>query len=226
MHLVIGNKNYSSWSLRAWLYMKASGFDFEETKLSLFTEEWSERIAEYSPAGRVPVLIDGEVTVWDTLAIVTYLRETKPQALDWPSHQPARSHAQAITAEMHSGFMAIRGELPQNLKTRRSSAPSDLTEDCRLQIHRVAQMWTDCLQRYGGPWLFGDFSIPDVFYAPVALRFVSYGIELPVPAESYKAAVTQHSYVQAWIHEAVQETDSLDFIDDRASVGDTPLVLG
>ncbi|MEM1263528.1 MAG: glutathione S-transferase family protein [Pseudomonadota bacterium] len=226
--LVIGNRNYSSWSLRAWLYLAASGLEFKTERLSLFSDSWLESIGSVSPAGRVPVLVDGDNTVWDSFAITHYLREREPNALDYPKEPAARTHAMSIVAEMHSGFMSIRGELPQNLKRSDPIDPSSLSESCRLQIKRINTMWRDLRRRYrpAGPWLFGDFSIADVFYAPVALRFHSYGVALSPDAKSFVDAVRGHALIAEWVAEAIQETESIDFIDERVPVDKAPLVLG
>ena len=189
--LIIGNRNYSSWSLRAWLYLKTSQLDFEVQRVALFDEDWASTINTLSPAGRVPILIDGEQTVWDSLAIVAHLREREAGALDWPAAPAARAHARSIVAEMHSGFLAVRGELPQNLKRSQPIDPESLSEACRQQIRRINIMWRELRDQHAGagPWLFGEFSIADVFYAPVALRFSSYGIKLSRAANDYIGAV-------------------------------------
>ncbi|HEY9886998.1 MAG TPA: glutathione S-transferase family protein, partial [Candidatus Obscuribacterales bacterium] len=189
LKLVIGNKNYSSWSLRAWLYLTESQLAFEEIRLALFTEQWQAEIGRYTPAGKVPVLIHDGLTVWDSLAIMEYVRETFPQAVGWPSDRAARAHARAIAAEMHSGFVAIREELPQNLRVCQRRSRDDFSSTAQAEIARVETLWTEGLQRYGGPWLCGDFSIADVMYAPVALRFVTYGITLSPLAQQFVTAV-------------------------------------
>lgn len=216
LKLVIGNKNYSSWSLRAWLYLTESQLAFEEIRLALFTEQWQAEIGRYTPAGKVPVLIHDGLTVWDSLAIMEYVRETFPQAVGWPSDRAARAHARAIAAEMHSGFVAIREELPQNLRVCQRRSRDDFSSTAQAEIARVETLWTEGLQRYGGPWLCGDFSIADVMYAPVALRFVTYGITLSPLAQQFVTAVQGLSSIQAWTAAAVQEEERLSFIDARA----------
>lgn len=129
--LVIANRNYSSWSLRAWLYLTESGLPFEEICIPLFTETWFQEIAQYSPAGRVPVLVDGEITVWDSTAIIEYLSAKHPKAIGWPDSSPMLAHARSISAEMHSGFLAVRNELPQNIRARNKLEPGQLTDTCR-----------------------------------------------------------------------------------------------
>lgn len=211
--LIIGNHNYSSWSLRLWLYLKESQLDFQVVRIPLHEGDWRAEVAQYTPSGRVPVLIDGDVTVWDTLAIIEHLRENHPSALDWPSGLAERAHARSISAEMHSGFIALRGELPQNLRLRRPVEPSDL---CRQQIDRLLEIWSDCRTRYGerGPWLFGELSPADVMFVPVALRFVTYGIDVPRPAVEFVDAVRANEYVREWIRAAEQETEKLAFVDE------------
>ncbi|MEL7537118.1 MAG: glutathione S-transferase family protein [Pseudomonadota bacterium] len=226
--LVIGNRNYSSWSLRAWLYLRASGIDFKTERVALFADDWPASIQKVSPAGRVPVLMHGEHTVWDSLAIVEYLREHEPSALGWPDEPSERAIARSIVAEMHSGFMNIRGELPQNLKREHAIDPESLTEDCRLQIKRINTMWAELRKRHKskGPWLFGEFSVADVFYAPVALRFSTYGIALVPAAASFIEAVREHPEIVAWIAAARDERESLEFIDELTPVSQAPLILG
>ena len=215
LKLVIGNKNYSSWSLRAWLFLKQSRLDFEEIKLALFTEQWEAEIKRYTPAGKVPVLLDGDIAVWDSLAIMEYVQETFPDTIGWPRDRVARAHARSIAAEMHAGFMAIREELPQNLRVCQQRSLDDFSSAARTEIRRVEMLWEDCFERYGGPWLCGDFSIADVMYAPVALRFVTYGIELNPLAQRFVTSVRELAPVQAWCEAAAQEAEAWPFIDAR-----------
>ncbi|MGD1861712.1 MAG: glutathione S-transferase family protein [Leptolyngbyaceae cyanobacterium] len=217
LKLIIGNKNYSSWSLRAWLFLKQSGLEFEEVKLALFTEQWKSEIQRYTPAGKVPVLLDGDLAIWDSLAIMEYVRENFSGSLGWPHERLARAYAWSIAAEMHSGFMAIREELPQNLRVCQQRSLDDFSSSARTEIQRVEALWQDGFERYGGPWLCGDFSIADVMYAPVALRFVTYGIQLQSIAQQFVTAVRELESVQAWYQAAVQEEESLDFIDAYAT---------
>ena len=164
LELVIGNRNYSSWSLRAWLYLRESGMTFKTIQIPLFTGSWRETLARYSPAGRVPVLIDGDLAIWDSLAIIEHLQESAPGALGWPREPRARAEARSISAEMHSGFLAIRNELPQNLRVRRERSPNELSQPCQRQIERIQTIWRDCRERYAarGKWLFGELCIADV----------------------------------------------------------------
>ena len=226
LKLVIGNKNYSSWSLRAWLYLKESRLPFEEVRLSMFTEQWKAEIGQYTPAGRVPVLLDGDITVWDTLAIMEYVRENHPDTVGWPRDRAASAHMRSIAAEMHSGFLAIRQELPQNIRMRQQRSRDDFSSAAQTQIDRVEVLWKDCYQRYGGPWLGGKFGIADVMYAPVALRFVTYGIQLEAEAQQFVAAVQALDSIQAWVEDSASETENLPFIDTLQPANDTPISFG
>ena len=226
--LVIANRNYSSWSLRAWLFLTESKIPFELTRIPLFTESWPAEIARYSPAGRVPVLLDEEVTVWDSTAIIEYVRQRHPNAIGWPAAEEMEGHARSISAEMHSGFLAIRDELPQNIRARNDRDPNQLSQACRDQIERVDEVWADCRNRYEGlgQWLFGDFSLADVMFAPVALRFVTYSIPVSSRAQEYIRAVCDSISVQEWIKLAREEVESIDFIDDLVPAAESPLILG
>ncbi len=226
--LVIANRNYSSWSLRAWLFLTESKISFELTRIPMFTESWQTEIARYSPAGRVPVLLDEEVTVWDSVAIIEYVRQRHPNAIGWPAAEEMEAHARSISAEMHSGFLAIRDELPQNIRARNDRDPNQLSQACRDQIERVDEVWADCRNRYEGlgQWLFGDFSLADVMFAPVALRFVTYSIPVSSRAQDYIRAVCDSISVQEWIKLAREEIESIDFIDDLVPAAESPLILG
>lgn len=226
--LVIANRNYSSWSLRAWLYLIESNIEFEEIRIPLFSETWQKEIARYSPGGRVPVLLDGDITVWDSMAIMEYVRERHPDAVGWPEAPAARAHARSISAEMHSGFLALREELPQNLRARRKMDPGELSTSCRQQIGRIDEIWAGCRQQYGGQgaWLFGDFSIADVMFAPVALRFATYSIAVSEPSQAFVDAVCSLEPVQLWVEAAQVESETLPFIDGLVPAEDSPLTLG
>jgi len=226
--LVIANRNYSSWSLRAWLHLAESDIEFEEIRIALFTGNWHEEIARYSPGGRVPVLLDGDITVWDSMAIMEYVREQRPEAVGWPESAAARAHARSVSAEMHSGFLALRDELPQNLRARHKLDTGKLSDSCRQQIARIDEIWADCRRRYGGEgaWLFGDFSIADAMFAPVALRFVTYSIPVSEPAQKFVDAICNLESVQRWIEAARAETESLPFIDNLVPAEDSPLTPG
>jgi len=203
--LVIGNKNYSSWSLRAWLLLRAFGVPFRELKLPLDTPEFEARIGDYSPSRRVPALIDGEVRLWDSLAIAEYANERWLGGRGWPADLRARAHARAISAEMHAGFTALRQELPFNCRKR--VARPDLSTDASADVARVLSIWNEAHRRFGadGAFLFGAFGIADAMYAPVALRFVSHGIALDHDARDYVAALRALPALDEWLADAATE---------------------
>ena len=196
--LVIGNKTYSSWSLRPWLLLKHLGVAFREIAVPLHAPDAAAQIARYSPSGRVPVLLDGDQVIWESLAIGEYLAERYPGV--WPADPLRRALARSIASEMHAGFAALREELPFNCRARRSGVlPSPAAQ---ADIARVATLWTTCRSRVSraeGPWLFGDFSLTDAMFAPVALRFYTYGVMLPEAAQDYVETVRQDPPVQDWI---------------------------
>jgi glutathione S-transferase len=205
--LIIGNKAYSSWSLRPWVVLKEAGADFTETRVPLYVHGYKEELLKYAPSGKVPILKHGAVTVWDSLAICEYLAEIFPQAQLWPADADARAHARAVSAEMHSGFTAIRGAMPFNCRAHGRRVP--ISAEIQKEIDRVQSLWQDCRAQYGkgGPWLFGRFSIADAMYIPVASRFVTYGVPLGVVAQSYADAALDHPAVREWIAAAKQETE-------------------
>lgn len=206
MKLVIGTKNYSSWSLRGWLAAKASGLPFEEVLVHLDTPEFPERIRALSPSGRVPALIDGDVTVWDSLSIVEYLAEKAPEAGLWPQDRKARALARSMVAEMHSGFTALRSYLPMNI--RRKPAPRPEKPEVQADIARIAALWRQARADYGsgGPFLFGRFGAADVFFAPVATRLRSYQVPLGPVEAAYVAATFDYPAMREWIAAAEAET--------------------
>ncbi len=226
--IVIANRNYSSWSLRVWLFLTESTIPFEEIRIPMFTASWQTEIARYSPGGRVPVLVDGDITVWDSSAIMEHVREQHSNAVGWPESVRARAHARSVSAEMHSGFLAVRDELPQNLRARHQLDVNQLSASCQQQIARIDALWTDCRQQYGkaGKWLFGEFSIADIMFAPVALRFVTYSIAVSEHSQAFIEAVCGMKSVQHWIDAARVESESIPFIDDLVPSRDSPLVLG
>lgn len=203
--LVIGNKNYSSWSLRPWLLLRYFGVDFEEVRLSLDTPSFREQVARWSPAGRVPVLVDGELSVWDSLAIAEYVNEVWLDGRAWPATVAKRAVARSLAAEMHAGFGALRAEMPMNVRRPRSRV---MLSDAALgDVARVQAIWDQCLVQYAGPWLFGDFSIVDAFYAPVALRFATYEIALTPLSAGYRTRMLADPAVQEWCRAAKSETE-------------------
>jgi glutathione S-transferase len=187
--LVIGNKNYSSWSLRPWIGMKVAGIAFDEEVISLDAPEFKPRLSKLSGTGKVPVLLDGEVRVWESLAILEYIAEKFPSAGLWPSDPHARAHARAIAAEMHAGFLPLRRLCPMNCW--RPVKKLELTAEVAANVARIDAMWTDCRARFGkgGTFLFGAFGAADAMYAPVVSRFHTYAIEVGAQSRGYMAAV-------------------------------------
>ncbi|WP_407169978.1 glutathione S-transferase family protein [Bradyrhizobium sp. ORS 111] len=211
LKLVIGNKNYSSWSMRPWLALRANNIPFEEIFIPLYTDQADkDRILSVSKSGKVPALIDGDVTVWDSLAIIEYLAERFPDAKLWPADRAARAHARAISAEMHSGFMALRNECGMNL--HRPIRPVALSDDARANAARVQEIWADCHARCGkqGPFLFGAFSGADAMYAPVVHRFRTYAIPVRAEAQPYVDAMMSLPAFQEWTRDGLAETLLID----------------
>jgi glutathione S-transferase len=189
LHLIIGNKNYSSWSFRPWLAMKVAGIAFEETLISLEAKDFKERVIALSGAGKVPVLIDGETCVWESLAILEYLAEKFPAAGLWPQQAAARAHARAIASEMHAGFMPLRKQLPMN--TWRPVKYRALDDEAAANVVRIDAVWSGCRERFGGggAFLFGSFGAADAMYAPMVWRFHTYAVEVTAAARAYMQAV-------------------------------------
>lgn len=208
--LIIGNKNYSSWSLRAWLLLREAGIGFEEQRIALDTPTTAAEIAAVSLAGKVPVLQLDDVTVWDTLAIAETVAERWPEAQLWPGDASVRAFARSICAEMHSGFPMLRDCMPMNCRAmgRKVPLPDALTDD----IDRVIAIWSECHRRFSGDsgWLFGDFSIADAMFAPVVLRFRTYGINLPESAGFYPHRVLESEALQEWLAAAECETEVIE----------------
>ena len=205
--LIIGNKAYSSWSLRPWLLMRQSAIAFEEVRVSLYAADASRKLLQHSPAGKVPVLKDGDLVIWDSLAICEYLAEKYPQHRLWPANARARAHARAISAEMHSGFSNLRGQMPMNV--RRQLPARAMTPELAAEIERISGIWNDCLGREpsGGAFLFGEFSIADAMYAPVVSRFRTYGVVLHGAAAGYADMVHALPAMRQWIAGARAETE-------------------
>jgi glutathione S-transferase len=202
--LVIGNKNYSSWSLRPWLLLRHHGVDFDEVRLPLDTPEFYAAIGNYSPTGRVPVLREGELVVWDSLAILEYSSERWLDGKGWPQDMAARALARAVSAEMHSGFQNLRSQCPMDC-VKRSTEP--VSEEVKRDIARIGVLWRDCRSRHGtgGPFLFGGFSIADAMYAPVVLRIVSYGIAVGPVERGYMDAMLAVPALREWLSDAEAE---------------------
>ena len=207
MRLVIGNKNYSSWSLRAWLPLRYFGIPFEEERIALYEPGYKERILASSPAGKVPVLIDGDVVVWESLAIGEYLAERFPLAGIWPKGRGERSYARSVSAEMHAGFTALRANMPMNI--RASFPEKGRTPEVEQDIARIARIWSDCLARSGGPFLFCRFSFADAMFAPVATRFVTYGVALDPPLKDYMERLWTLPAMQEWRTAAAAEAETI-----------------
>ena len=201
--LVIGNKNYSSWSLRAWLFMKHAGVKFEEILVRLDTAETRDELERYGPSGRVPVLRHGQLCVWDSLAICEYVAELTGGG--WPKAREARAVARSVSAEMHSGFTTLRSLWPMNARTR--NRRTAVTAALEADIERIDEIWNDCRGRFGegGPWLFGDYSVADAMYAPVVLRFNTYSARISQTARWYMASVLEDGALQEWLQAAKLE---------------------
>ena len=208
VELVIGNKNYSSWSLRPWLVLKESGIDFSERRIVLDVETTSRELSDLGAAKRVPVMIVDGHSVWDSLAIAETIAERWPDKNLWPEDANARAHARAISAEMHSGFDALRSQMPMNCRAMGRKVP--LTDELTADIDRVIDIWSDCYHRYSGEWLFGDFSIADAMYAPVVLRLRTYGINLPESASHFPRRLLQSPAMQDWLAAAECETEVIE----------------
>ena len=203
--LVIGNKNYSSWSFRPWIAMRVAGIAFDEIVIPLYRDGSKERILSYSPGGKVPALIDGDVRVWETLAILEYLADKFPAAKLWPADAATRAHARTIASEMHAGFAPLRRTCPMNMW--RPVKPRELTAEVKANVARIDAMWTDCRSRFGvgGPFLFGAFGAADAMYAPVVSRFHTYAIEASPASRAYMAAVMALPAWSEWRTVALKE---------------------
>lgn len=206
--IVIANKAYSSWSLRGWLAVRLAGVACEEIVIPLREPNTRSEILKYSPSAKLPALIDGEVTVWESLAIVEYLAEKHPHAPLWPKDYAARAHARSIAAEMHGGFIPLRRTLPMNI--RRKLPQPELDDAARADVNRMQAIWRDCRRQFGGamghgPFLFGGFCAADAMFAPVATRFDTYGVPLEGQAAEYVKAVMAHPFMVEWIEAAGRE---------------------
>jgi glutathione S-transferase len=206
--LIIGNRAYSSWSMRGWLAVKHSGEEFEELVVPMFDEDWDKRREgdEFAPSlGKVPILWDGACVVWDSLAIVEFLADRHGKETYWPQDEPACGMARSMAAEMHSGFSNLRRDLPMNVRKTFPFKP--LSEEVRNEIERILQLWAQARARFAGtgPFLFGDWCATDMMYAPVVTRFITYSVPLPPFAELYMKAVLSHPHVIEWIDKAQDE---------------------
>ena len=209
MKLIIGNKNYSSWSLRGWLACKQSGLHFEEITVPIYGDDWEEmkrNSGELAPSqGKVPILWDGDAVVWDSVAIIEYLADKVGRDRFWPKADDARAMARSMVAEMHSSYLPLRRACPMNVRARTEGV--EVGEDVRADIVRILTLWAEARARFGkgGPFLFGTFSAADVIYAPVVSRFLTYGIGVPGFAQAYMEAVWEHEWMQQWIAAAESE---------------------
>lgn len=204
MKLYIGNQNYSSWSLRAWLIFMHYDIDAEIRKIKLFTEDFYNTLEDVTPTAKVPTLVGDDVTVWDSLAILEYVNDAYLNGKAWPQSLSERAKARAISAEMHSGFMALRNEMPMNCRARRKIT---LSSQALKDIERIDQIWSEQMEQYPEGWLFGEWSIADAMYAPVVLRTITYGIPLSEKATQYQQKVLKSETMQRWLAEASLETD-------------------
>jgi glutathione S-transferase len=207
LRLVIGNKNYSSWSMRPWLALKANNIAFEEVFIPLYTGDADkQRILSFTHSGKVPALIDDDLTIWDSLSIIEYVAERYPEAKIWPDDRARRAHARSVSAEMHSGFMALRNECGMNL--HRPVGAVALSADARANVARIQQIWIECRERYGkfGPFLFGAFGGADAMFAPVVHRFLTYAVEVAPEARAYMDTMMALPAFQQWTREGLAET--------------------
>lgn len=204
LELIIGDKNLSSWSLRPWLVLKVSGVPFKEVQVLLDRPDTAKKLRKASPSGRVPVLHHQSLRVWDSLAICEYIHELVPDKHLWPKEAKKRAIARSMVAEMHSGFAGLRSQLSMDITLR--TRIKHLSPQTISDIRRIVQMWSECLKKHKGPFLFGEFGIVDAFFAPVVFRFDSYGIEIKDPRiRKYRRAILNHSAVREWVRGAKKE---------------------
>ena len=205
MKLIIGNKNYSSWSLRPWLLMHAFGLEFEEHLIPLYQKKTKEQLTPFSPSLKVPVLIDEDLTIWDSFAICEYISEQYLDHKGWPSNPATRAEARSASAEMHSGFVAVRTEMPMDCRSRKTV---DLSSEAKAEIARIDDLWSSLRAKHKthGDSLCGFFSIADCMFAPVALRFRTYGISLSKESKNYMDALLNHPSVCTWVEAGTKET--------------------
>jgi glutathione S-transferase len=220
LKLYIGNKNYSSWSMRPWVLLKQAGIAFEEVMVRFGDDPFSagspfkQAVLAVSPGGRVPVLVDEGLAVWDTLAIAEYVAEKFPEKKLWPQQVQARARARSVCAEMHSGFGALRSACPMNIEADLSQNGAIIWRDqaaVRSDVQRIVAMWTELLEQHQGPLLFGGFSIADAYFAPVCMRLKSYALPVPAPISAYVGRVCALPGVKAWMDEALAEKDFVVF---------------
>ena len=213
MRLIIGNKNYSSWSLRPWILMRHARVRFDEVRIPLFTREGEQMLEELCPARQVPVLYDGRLTLWDSLAICEYVADRFDDKQLWPEDAASRARARAMSAEMHSSFQVLRSTMPMNCRRIVDDFEPDL--DTRIDINRVVQLIEQALDDSGGPWLFGRYSVADAMFAPVASRFRTYQVPAPSSTQAWFEQVLADESMKRWYRDAEHEVE----IIDRAEVG-------
>ena len=219
LKLYIGNKNYSSWSMRPWVLLTQAGIAFEEVMVRFDSFDadsaFKKKLQDATPTGKVPLLVDGALAVWDTLAIAEYLAEQFPDRQLWPADTAARARARSVCAEMHSGFTGLRSNCPMNIEAQLADTGALIWRDkpaVRADVQRLVEMWTALLQEHGGPLLFGSrFTIADAYFAPVCMRLKTYALPVPAAIAAYVERVCALPGVQAWITQALAEKDFLDF---------------
>lgn len=218
LKLYIGNKNYSSWSMRPWVLLQQAGIAFEEVMVRFDSFDtgsaFKKTLQGVTPTGKVPLLVDGDLTIWDTLAIAEYVAEQFPEKHLWPADKAARARDRSICAEMHSGFTALRGNCPMNIEAHLADTGALIWRDkpgVRADVQRLVEMWTGLLQEHGGPMLFGTFTVADAYFAPVCMRLKTYALPVPPAIAAYVERVCALPGVQAWITGALAEKDFLDF---------------
>lgn len=218
LQLYIGNKNYSSWSMRPWVLLRQAGIAFEEVPVRFDSfdanSQFKRQLKAVTPVAKVPVLVDGDITVWDSLAIAEYLAEQYPDKHLWPQDKAARARARSVVAEMHSGFSALRSHCGMNIEARLPEVGEIVWRDqpaVRADVQRLVDMWSELLDQHGGPMLFGQFSIADAFYAPVCMRLATFALPVPEHITAYVQRVQQLPGVKAWIEGALAEQDFVPF---------------
>lgn len=219
LQLYIGNKNYSSWSMRPWVLLRQAGIPFEEVPVRFDSfdagSQFKRQLQDVSPTGKVPVLVDGDLTVWDTLAIAEYVAEKFPDRQLWPQDMATRAHARSVVAEMHSGFTQLRSHCPMNIEAHLPEVGALAWRDrpgLRADVQRLVEMWSGLLARHGGPLLFGpQFTVADAFFAPVCMRLKTYALPVPAEITAYVERVCALPGVKAWIDGALAEADFREF---------------
>ena len=218
IQLYIGNKNYSSWSMRPWVLLRQAGIDFEEVMLRFDSFEGSSTfkagLKDITPVGKVPVLVHNGFAVWDTLAIAEYLAETFPEKILWPTQPQARARARSVCAEMHSGFAGLRSACPMNIEAHLPDVGALALRDkpaVRVDLQRIITLWSGLLAEHQGPMLFGEFSIPDAYFAPVVMRIKTYALPVSAETQAYIERLCALPGIKAWIDDALAEKDFIDF---------------